>query len=335
MGSFNQPPLMVPGWMDTVAGMAWLNAFWKSTEGTAGVDGGNTLTGVQVFSNGSVNSNGPILLSPGGYYPVVDIEQVLTNNIVTGGGGSAGLYVQVSVDNSVANGNTLHSGIRVQLQTMQQVAAGVTVNGAVGGYFGLYNDGVGVGAFGYHTDLYHAGSGAASSSYGASVEMYRTSSAGFTVGAHVRSIGGGAYLNNDYGFLASPGGSPATFTSAFAAGSQFTGTCVCQYGVDLRQCDATTLAQIRLLNGYRIAWGDDADTITAWIQVGASDEFIEFGFGSGNPKFSITNPNGIPSFAGSAGSTAPSTGPTTGTPLGSLLIAVGGSVYKVPYYANS
>jgi len=330
MGSFNQPPLQVPGWFDTVAGMHWMYQFWNSTKGAAST-ADNVFNGAQVFSNGSVNVNGPVLLTAGEYYPVLDIEQVLHNSLTTGLGGTAGIYVQVSVDNSLAQTSTLHSGIRVQLQTQQQAAAGVPVNDCVAGYFGLYNNGINTGGFGYHVDAYHAATGGAPgtgspSTYGCSVELFRTSAAGFTVGAHVRSIGGGSYLKNDYGFLVSPAsGSLGSVGSLFAGGAVETGTITADFGLDLRNSNIL-LAGAYFLDDTPMVWGDNIASHTRRI-VGSSSGFMGMYFNS-NLVFSVTD-GGFAQF-NSAGY-ASSAGAATGTFLEFIIAGVG--AFKVALLA--
>jgi hypothetical protein len=206
------------------------------------------------YNNGAVG-NGAITLDTG-FNTALDVRKS-TNAAAESGylGGVAGAYIQHNVTGQSASA-TVNSGIRVQMQTTQ-TRAGAFTNDVVGGYFGLYNGGNESGGFGLHVDAYHAAGGANATTYGASVEMMRSSAAGFTVGYHARTIGNG-YQNNDYGVLVGPGAGAAGnayFYKAFSAGSANTGYLLCQYGLDLRYatCD---IAAISVPSNKYITWDD-------------------------------------------------------------------------------
>jgi hypothetical protein len=191
--------------------------------------------------SGGIITDGDILLSAN-YSAAVDVRKV-TNNATEhpGGGGTAGIYVQHKASGNNTSG-TVNSAIRAQISSTQTRTGGVT-NDVVGVYAGLYNNGADTGGFGLHADAYHAGSGGGISTYGVNSELFRTSSAGFTVGMHTRSVGALSYVDNDYAFLASPGGDNSKkFKSVFTAGSSWTGEMLCDYGLDLRHCPATVAA---------------------------------------------------------------------------------------------
>lgn len=292
--AFPGPPIPQKGWFDTIDGMRWINQLWQASRGGGGggsAPGGTfnnaSFTGTSLFSNGNIQ-NGQILLATGGYFTLIDVQEIIHNADNNSHlGGTAGEYVQVLVDSSLSTVATLHSGIRVQIESYQTCTT--TPNDVVGGYFGMYNGGVNSGGFGYHTDTVHAATGANCSSYGGNAELFRTSAAGFTVGFHTRSIGGAGKLNNDYGFLVSPGGT-GTFTSCFAAGSSFTSSINCQFGVDLRQCFASQ-AQIFIYAGVGahtpwIQWGQQNGAVQWQMGYNNANGLFEMYYGA-NPVFSI------------------------------------------------
>lgn len=192
----------------------------------------NTFTEENVIGNAAIKSGG-IMLAPGGYSSLVNINKTSQNGAQANPqGGNAALYIQHLIDGSIAQNNNVNSGIRCQVQTSQQSTA--AVNDAVAGYFGLYTLGVNIGGFGIHVDCYHGSTGATPSMYGVSSEMFRESNAGFTAGMHTRSIDGPAYFDNNYGFLASPSvGGTKKFLTVFSGGSPHTGTLRSNIGVDL------------------------------------------------------------------------------------------------------
>lgn len=306
MADFTDP--LTPG--SYTPSQDWLNRLLRFQRKVAKLDERQTFTATQKIADGAIQ-NTNILLMDGGFDTLVNIGKVTANATQgTGIGGRAAAYIQHQVDNGVSAVSVVNCGIRVQLETSQQVAAGVGVNDAVAGYFGLYNNGVNVGGFGYHVDAYHAGSGANITTYGGSSEMRRTSGLGWTAGYHTRSISQGTppgpnYLDNDYGFLCSPGGpvsnafSPARqtgFMAAFSVGSIFTGTMRVAFGLDMRFAQVTD-SGIYMLDDVRIAWGDNLQTHTrAWK--GASAGRMEYDF-NGTRRFSISDA-GIAEF-GSAG----------------------------------
>jgi hypothetical protein len=223
-----------------------------------------------------------------------------TTNLATevpGPGGISGAVVQ-HYASGAATANSVQCGIRVQMDTVQTSSAGT--NDAVGAYIGFRNQGTNVGGFGIHADAYHSASGGNSTTYGLSSEMYRTSAAGFTVGLHARSIGGG-FLNNDYGVLVSPGAGAANnayFLKAFAAGSFNTGYLLCQYGLDLRYATSDIAAIAIASNKYVTL--DDGGGIRTRFNSGTG--MVEWSNG-GTSRFGFNMTNGtIYAFDGVNGS---------------------------------
>jgi hypothetical protein len=182
--------------------------------------------------NGALANTAMLLTT--NYFAAVDVRK--TSNVATEQGttgGSTAVYVQHSASGTNTAANT-SIGMRVQMESSAINSGGQS--DAVAGYFGIGNIGTNVGAFGVHVDAVHnPASGASSITYGMSVELYRQSLNGNTVGFHVRSQDlGAAYKDNAYGFLASPGGSGGKkINYVFAAGSSLTGTLPCITGVDL------------------------------------------------------------------------------------------------------
>lgn len=243
---------------------------------------------------------GPITLTTG-YSASVDMRKVSTSTYV-GGGGNFIQYLQHRLSGSASN-NVANGVLRAQLETTQDSSGG-TVNDAVVVYGGLYNNGKGVGGFGIHMDTYHAptgnsADGKVASSYGASIELYRSSALGFTAGFHARSIKDGTYVKaNDYAFLASPAGTGPHFKSLFAGGADKTGDVQAYCGLDLRHMEllakVTSGAQfteigqnttaISLRDGHGIGYYDAGGNYLAQhVYDSASGNFL-FKDSAGTPK---------------------------------------------------
>jgi hypothetical protein len=283
-----------------------------------------TFSGEMVIENASIESGG-ILLAPGGYSGLLTVNKVSSNADSAGlGGGNAAIYVQHQIDGSVANQPTANIGIRVQVESAQQASI-VTTNDAVSGYFGLRTTGVDIGAFGIHVDAYHAQTGTRASTYGASAEMFRTTPDGFTAGFHTRTTGpflGITYLDNDYGFLASPGGDgTAKFKTAFSAGSANTGTLRCDIGVDLARATCEVGISLRTPADKVLVLDGLSNQITfGYNSIGRLDYGVSgvlmWGVENGGRQFYVNNANTV---VGGAF-----------TPSGShLVVNVGGTLRKI------
>lgn len=324
MASFTDP--VPPGLFTPPLAEDWLNKLQKFQKNVAKLTDAQTFSVPQNFTNGKIQ-NGPVLLADGGFDAMVTIGKITSNQSqVTGLGGRAALYVQHQVDDGVATVAVVNSGIRVQMQTFQR-SSSVGVNDTTGGYFGLYNAGVNSAGFGMHTDSYHAATGSNSTTYGGNAEMFRLSAAGFTVGFHTRSIGGGGsgggFFDNDYAFCASPsaGGGTQRFKSVFSAGSIQTGTMGCDVILDGRFAQVN-LAGAYFLDDIPVVWGDNLSAHTRRI-VGGNPGRIELRFNA-TRIFSVSDA-GIAEFANSGVTSV------VGAPSGKALkiTDTAGNVWKI------
>jgi hypothetical protein len=237
-----------------------LDNVWTGKNSYAKINATYPGYAMQVKSEGNgAFAVGPITVATN-YFTTFDIRK--TSNVVTEQGtqgGSVAAYIQhkATGTNTVA---TTTAGLRVAMETDQ--INGTSQSDSVAGYFGMYNGGNNVGGFGVHVDSYHNPSGGASStSYGVSVEMFRTSLNGNNVGVHVRSQDLGAgYKDNGYGFLASPGGAGGKkINFVFAAGSVLTGMLPCVTGLDMSWSSPSD-AGIRMSAGSYLKWNGAAET---------------------------------------------------------------------------
>lgn len=320
------PPSMNGFKFDTVQGYLWAQQVNASIQNLPGLINANQWTNTNKFwrSGNPVGNTAICLLS--GFQALVDVQKLSSNAIdARGQGGNAAIYIQHLVDSSMATINNANIGIRVQLETYQTSVTGV-VNDCVTGYFGLFNGGVNTGGFGYHADAYHVATGASCSTYGGSVELFRKTSAGFTVGYHVRTNYGppgyGSYPD-DFAFLASPGGSlpgSSKFHSIFSGGSIYTGTTFCDYGLDFRNASCA-IAGIYMLDNVLLTWGDNISSHTRSLSAGNPGQFA-FAL-NGSTIFSITDGGNL-SFAASA----VNIGGAVGSSYGYITIVVPGAGAK-------
>lgn len=312
---------------DSTIGQQWASQLTAFVQGVAKLGDAQTFTVPQKIANGNIQ-NSFVMLADGGFDTMLNVGKITANATqVTGLGGRAGVYIQHQVDDGIAQVSVVNSGIRVQIQSFQRAIPG-KVNDLVAGYFGLHNGGIDVGGFGYHVDAFHAGSGTNITTYGGSVELYRTSTAGFTVGFHVRSIGGGSsgpgFSNNDYAFLASPsaGGGTQRFGSVFSAGSIQTGTMGCDVILDGRFAQVN-LAGAYFLDDVPVVWGDNLSAHTRRI-VGGNPGRIELRFNA-TRIFSVSD-GGIAEFANSGITNV--VGVSSGKVL--KITDTAGNVWKIP-----
>lgn len=272
-----------------------------------------------IIVNGGITKSGGILLNEG-YFAAFNVELASDNASNAAIGQSAGIYVQHLINNTVAGRANVNSGIRVQIETYQQRAAAF-VNDAVGGYFGIRNNGVDVGGFGIHVDAYHNGTGVNSTMYGMSSEMYREQGTGFTAAFHARSIGQLVYWDNDYGYLASPGGTGTKkFNKIFSGGSAHTGNMLCDVGLDLAFATCGTAA-IRIGEGQAFLWdGVPGNILQQYDPTGEWQHWVtgikQFGLENTGRIFIVNNANTVYAAAGAASGNF-------------LAIRVGGLVYKL------
>jgi hypothetical protein len=329
-----KPPL-VP--FTSPTDISWHDYFLKQQQfmqGFARLQDTQTWTGVNSFSDvtnfaaltnfGCCIDSGGILLSNQFYNTLLNVEFVTSNVVNASIGQGAAIYVQHKIDNTIATGPNVNSGIRSQVETSQR-RSGTQTNDVVAGYFGVRNNGVDVGGFGIHVDAYSNGTGANTTMYGASAEMYRETNAGFTAGFHTRSIGEVGYFDNNYGFLASPGGSINTFKfgSIFAGGSAQTGNMQCDFGLDLAFATCATAA-IRIGPGQSFRWdGVPGAILQQYDPAGEWQHWVsgvkQFGLENTGRLFVVSNANTFyPAAAGPSGNF--------------LAIRVGGIVYKLQLF---
>lgn len=282
-----------------------------------------TFTGFNTWANASIASGG-ILLNPTGYSTLLALNKASNNSaLANAGGGNSAYYIQHLVDSSSAANNNVNTGIRVQLQTSQTSTA--AVNDAVAGYFGLYTLGVNIGGFGIHVDAYHASTGASSSMYGVSSEMFRQSSAGFTVGMHTRSIDGAGFLDNDYGFLASPSvGGTKKFKTVFSAGSAVTGTLQSDTGLDLAYTTCSLGIAIRIPPDRVIVMDGTANQVTLGYNAAVGGR-LDYGVAGVGLLWGVEN-TGRQYYINNANTVVGTAWVASGN---SHVVNVGGTLYKI------
>ena len=324
MSSFTEPPPGQTVPFDKPPGLTtWCDFFLRQQKfllNVAKLDETQQFLGSNWFNGGNIATGGILLAN--NYSAFLNVTKTSVNvTDAKPGGGNAAVYIQHYIDDSAANTSNVNSGIRSQVETYQKRASGSYINDVVSGYFGVRNNGTDVGAFGVHIDAYNNGAGASTTMYGMSVEMYNETAIGFTVAYHARSIYSGSYSDNDFAFLASPSpGGSQRFNSVFGAGSTTTGTMLCDYGLDLRQCDAAVAAIIIAPEKYMI-WDGVGEAIkTRYEAVGRLAHYVsgvyQFGIENTGRLFIVNNGNTV--YGGSAG------------PSGNFLaINIGGVVYKI------
>jgi hypothetical protein len=333
MSSFTAKPLDAHTPLDSVQGRDWFLKLQAFLQHVGKLKESQVFSGVNVFANGAMQDSG-IMLN-GKFSTQVLIQKISKNNKdANSGGGNAGLYVQHLVDNSVAAINNVSCGIRVQMQSTQQFAAPATVNDVVSGYFGLYNAGLNTGGFGIHTDAYHAATGAGCTTYGSSVEMYRTSGLGVTVGYLMRSIDGTGRLQQDFGFAAMPSvGGAIGATYAFAAGSALFGVFPCDYGLDLAYATSTAAA-VRIKEDRLMIWNGIAASSFA-TKYSAANTRWEMSY-AGTLLMAVNQANGRIVLGAAHRTTIGVAGGATAlpaTPLGYVDFEIPGvGTVAVPYY---
>ena len=301
----------------------WRDYFRKQNDWLQGVakeSEQNFFVAPQKIVVGGKIQNDGILLERA-YFGALDLQLSTQNVGAHPLGGQAGIYVQHRVDTGVATTNNVNSGIRVQVESAQRRSTGTLVNDVVSGYFGVRNDGVDVGGFGLHVDAYSNGTGASTTMYGASVEMYRETAAGFTAGFHARSIDAVGYFDNDYGYLASPSvAGTKKFKKIFSGGALETGTMICDIGLDLAYANCGDAA-IRIHDGHYFIWDGLAGAIQQkYDTVGEWQHFVSgtknFGLENTGRIFIVSNANTDYAAAGAASGRF-------------LAINLGGTVYKL------
>jgi hypothetical protein len=297
-------------------------------------------------ANGVLATGGNLLAT--GYAAALDIRKTSLQSVEGAGlGGNVGAYIQHKVSGN-ATFNTVTCGIRVQHDTAQTKSAG-SVNDAVAGYFSLRTTGADIGGFGIHCDANHVATGANSVMYGLSAELFRQSSAGYTVGCHIRTIGGGGYYDNDFAFLASPGGGSTKFGSVFAGGSAVFGSIPADRGLDLRYTVLNTSA-ISIPSNKKIHF-DDGEGISQLFN--SSTGYMEFA-NIGSKRVGLQMSNGVLTqwdgtngsfgtwFFDAAGtqdsvmnvrSGSRTSAPANGTTINNwLVIKLDGTKYRLPLY---
>lgn len=306
MASFTeQPPGQTVPFTGPPGVTTWCDYFLRQQQfllNVAKLGDTQTFTGSNWFNGGNISDGGILLKN--NYSAFINVTKT-SKNVVDAkpGGGNAAIYVQHYIDDSAANTSNVNSGIRVQVETYQKRASGSYVNDVVSGYFGVRNNGENVGAFGVHIDAYNNGTGSSTTMYGMSVEMYNETAVGFTVAYHARSIDSGSYSDNDFAFLASPSpGGSKRFTSVFGAGSTTTGTMLCDYGLDLRQCDAA-VAAITIPPEKYFIWDGTGEAIkTRYEAAGVLAHYVsgvyQFGVENTGRLFIVDNGNTVYNTAG-------------------------------------
>lgn len=272
--------------------------------------------------NGEIADGGILLQNA--YFGGIDLMLSTSNVGAHPIGGQAGAYIQHLVDNGIATTNNVNSGIRVQIESKQQRSAGTLVNDLVGGYFGIRNSGTDVGGFGVHVDAYSNGAGASTTMYGMSVELYRETNNGFTVGFHARSIDAAGYFDNDYAFLASPSvAGTKKFDAIFSGGSAQTGTMQANRGLDLA-FSTFTQAAIRIptaANGGWFFWdGIAGNVFQTYDNVGEWQHWVSavklFGFENTGRLYNVNNANTVVNTAFVASANK-------------WVVNIGGTLYKI------
>jgi len=285
---------------DSIAGAHTLAALAAGGGGSI-LSTNNTFTGNNIFNkNDAVNAPTVLVeslaqgaLSAGGilatgYTTSFDVRKTALISEAAAGFYSTAAYIQHKVTgNTTVNAGS--AGLRVALDTTQTRTGSVT-NDATAVYAGLRNAGTDVGGFGYHVDAYHAASGSNSVTYGYSAEMYRTTTAGFTIGYRLQTLdaGFGGGQDNDYGFAAIPGGGTTKFKSVFAGGIAEVGVLSCNRGLDFRYL-SPSVSSITIPSDTAMFW-DTGEGISQKFKSSTGD--IEFS-NLGTQHFGLGMSNGV------------------------------------------
>lgn len=193
----------------------------------------------------ALTAGGAPSLQENGYQTAVDIRKSSDAKAFATLGGNAALFVQHRINASVATSNATHVGVAVAVYSQQQnVTSGV--NNAIAGFFSLNHNGTNVTGYAISATVFHIGAAGINVSHGVAVDLWRSSTSGYTVGFHARcNSAGSTYKDNNYAFLASTGpGNTRKFNTGFSLGSQFTGVLTCDVGLDMGWCNITTAAII-------------------------------------------------------------------------------------------
>jgi hypothetical protein len=272
-------------------------------------------------------------------------------------GGNFGTYIQHKVSGRAPQEfGTLTGGIRAQLETTQE-KNGSHINDACAAYFGVYNAGVDVGAFGIHTDAYHHGFALTGhSTYAFSAECWKQVSGGVMVSYVARAqegkvdyglailhsmgtFGRGIQLGNPSYGQGGVQGSPGTLT-------QF------DVGIDLTHGKYTTRAAIMVPSDDYVVLSGEAqaqdariadacqmrfDSVTGMFAVrnGDANRFdVNMSNGmmwqNGNPTWGAFCNNVQWAYRIGEGKTAPSAG--SAQPVKWLRIEVDGEQFVTPLY---